>query len=116
MNPLFTPNAEIVFIPWGEGGIGEVRILGKVVWDYMIKSFPNLIHTLQKAKIDDYGYLICEVEVQGTQVQDFWAIRNRGHSFVIDQIFLFHFNEQSLIDKMSVNWDHYEWQRQLGAK
>ena len=49
------------------------------------------------------------------QAQDFWAIRNRGHFFATDMIFLFHFNDQALIDKVSVNWDHYEWRRQLGA-
>jgi len=114
LSPLFAPHAQIVFIPWGDGGIGEVNILGKVVWEYMIKSFPDITHTVRKAKTDAYGYLICEVMVQGTQQRDFWAIRNRGHSFTIDQIFLFHFNDQSLIDKVSVNWDHYEWRRQLG--
>ena len=50
INPLFTPEAQIVFLPWGEGGIGEVLILGKVVWEYMIKSFPDISHTIKKVK------------------------------------------------------------------
>jgi len=115
MKPLFARDAQIVFIPWGEGGVGEVDVLGKVVWEYLLSSFPDLTHTVQKVKMDAYGYLICEVQVQGTQAQDFWAIRNQGLSFTTGHIYLFHFNAQGRIDRMSVNWDHHDFRSQLGA-
>lgn len=38
ISQLLAPKAHIVFLPWGEGGVGEVEVLGKVVWESMIKS------------------------------------------------------------------------------
>lgn len=114
MGQLFTPQAQIVFLPWNEGGHGEVEVLGKIVWKAFAEAFPNLIHIVQKIKTDAYGYVICEVHVMGTQAQNFLLIPNKGHSFAIDQIFIFHFDDQFLINKVSVNWDHYDWQQQLG--
>jgi hypothetical protein len=115
MCQLFVPKAQVVFLPWKERGIGEVEVLGKIVCESMIEAFSGLTHTLQKIKTDVYGHMICEAKAQGTQVRDFWIIYSQGLSFEIDCVFLFHFEEQELIDSMSINWDLYDWRRQLGA-
>ena len=111
----FCADAKVVFIPFEEGGWGNVQVLGKVIWESLIESFPDINHTVRKIKVDAYGYLICKVNIKGTQAKDFPGIRHRGLSFDTDFIYMFHFNEQAQIDYISVNWDNYEWRRQLGA-
>jgi len=114
MLKLFSHDAMISFIPLGENGAGEVNDLGPVIWSGLFSSFPNIRAKINRVKFDELKNYVCEVHITGTQVDDFAGIKNHGLSFKSDHIFVFHFDEQGKIDRMSVNWDHNDFIRQLG--
>ncbi|WP_224996035.1 nuclear transport factor 2 family protein [Cesiribacter sp. SM1] len=116
MLELFSPSAVAAFIPLGDDGAGKVEGIGRYLWTGLIDSFPDISNTIKKSRIDQHGSLICEVNIGGTQVKDFAGIPNKGLRFNSDHIFIFRFNEQGLIESISVNWDHQDLCRQLGGE
>lgn len=114
MLEIFSPGAMVSFIPLGKDGAGTVDELGRAIWTALIDSFPDIRNEIKKSKMDQYGNLICEVVIRGTQAKDFAGIPAKGLQFGSDHIFIFHFNREGLIDSISVNWDHQDFCRQLG--
>jgi hypothetical protein len=115
MMELFSPTAVAVFIPLGEDGAGPVGGIGRHLWTGLIDSFPDISNTIKKSRVDQHGSLICEVTIGGTQAKDFAGIPSKGHRFDSDHIFIFRFDKQGLIESISINWDHQDFCRQLGA-
>lgn len=112
---LFSSDAIITFIPLGESGAGEVSELGQAIWSGLFHSFPNIKAEVSHTKFDSLHNYVCEVYITGTQNQDFAGIKNKGLTFKSDHIFVFHFNDKGKIDRISINWDHQDFSRQLGA-
>ena len=114
MMKLFSDDAQVIFLPLGEAGAGSVHELGKAIWTQLIVSFPDIENHMTKSKVDEEKSQICEVNIKGTQVTDFFDISNKGKAFESDHIFIFKFNDQDQIREVSINWDHNHFQRQLG--
>ncbi len=113
MLSLFSDDSIVSFIPLGESGKGKVKELGQAIWSMLLKSFPNIQNQLIKSRYEDNGNLICELKFTGKQVADFAYIKNKEKEFDTDHIFVFKFNEEGLINEMSVTWDHDDFCRQL---
>lgn len=115
MLQLFSPTAVVAFIPLGDNGAGTVDGLGRYLWSALIDAFPDISNRINKSRVDQHGSLVCEVNISGTQAKDFAGITNKGLRFDSDHIFIFRFNEQGMIENVSINWDHQDFCRQLGA-
>lgn len=109
------PEGTVNFIPLGEGGRGTIGELGKGIWTALIDCFPDIDNTLDAAVAEDDGTVRCQVVIRGTQAKDFAGITNKGQHFDSDHIFIFHLNEAGKIDHIQVEWNHEDFQRQLGS-
>lgn len=114
MIKLFTENCDISFMPLGDDGKGKVKELGQAIWSQLIDSFPNINAQIVSSKVDAEENIICQVNIKGTQKKDFANIENNGLSFDTDHVFIFKLNDDNLINKMTVTWDHKDLCRQLG--
>lgn len=109
------PEGEIFFKPLGEYGKGKIYELGKGLWTSLIDSFPDLDNTVDAAIAEDGERVRCQVVISGTQAKDFAGITNKGKHFDSDHIFIFRLNPSGKIDKIEIEWDHEDFQKQLGA-
>jgi hypothetical protein len=107
------PEGEVWFMPLGEAGRGKIGELGKAIWTSLIDSFPDIDNTVDATIAEDGESVRCQVVISGTQAKDFAGIVSKGKHFDSDHIFIFHLNDQQLIDSIHVSWDHQDFQRQL---
>lgn len=107
-------DGEIYFEPLGEAGHGKIHELGKGLWTALIESFPNIDNTLDAAVAEDATTVRCQVVIRGTQKKDFAGIVSQGKSFDSDHIFIFKINNDNLIDRINVSWNHADFAKQLG--
>lgn len=105
----------VFFEPLGEAGKGKIGELGKAIWSGLIECFPDIDNTLDAAVAEDDDTVRCQVVIRGTQAADFAGITNKGRHFDSDHIFIFHLNPENKIDSIHINWDHADFQRQLGS-
>ena len=106
------PDGEIFFKPLGEAGIGTIGELGKNLWTMLIDCFPD-IHNTVDAIVSEGDQVRCQVLISGTQEKDFAGIENKGGHFDSDHIFIFRLNEDNLIDRIEIEWDHEDFVKQL---
>lgn len=103
---------------WGKQrvlrGDGKVRAIGKVLWTGLLESFPDLTNEVTSIHADDAGNVAAEVTIRGTQAKVWGTIDNRGKQFAVPHLFLFHVDEEGLIDDIRAYWDGAEMNRQLG--
>ncbi|CAN5124338.1 hypothetical protein BH23BAC1_BH23BAC1_31310 [soil metagenome] len=113
---LCDQHGEVTFEPLGDAGKGKINELGKNLWLGLMDSFPDLDNTVISSEADNQGNIIAKVNIHGTQEKDFANIPSKNLRFGSDHIFIFHFNEQGLIDKININWDHSSFCSQLGLE
>ena len=104
-----------MFLPLGNAGMGKIGELGKAIWGGLIECFPGIDNTVDVALAEDNDMVRCQVVIRGTQAKDFADIKNKGKHFESDHIFIFHLNEESKINDISIQWDHEDLKRQLGS-
>jgi ketosteroid isomerase-like protein len=121
MVDLCTERAHFRYVPvenWARQrvvrGDGHVHSIGKVLWTALIDAFPDLSNTVHYTTADGDGNVAVEVSIEGTQAKDFGVLRNLGRHYDLPHVFLFHVNEQGLIDDIVAYWDSADWYRQLG--
>ena len=108
-------NGEVNFLPMGDAGKGSIGELGKAIWTSLIDCFPDIDNTLDAAVAEDDTTVKCQVVIRGTQAKDFAGITSKGLHFDSDHIFIFRINDANKITGITVNWDHADLQKQLGA-
>jgi hypothetical protein len=106
---------EVWFKPLGEDGRGTIGGLGKGLWTTLIDSFPDLNNTVDSATLDADGNVRCQVVISGKQAKDFAGIKCQGQQFNSDHIFIFKHNADGKINSIQIEWDHADFQRQLGS-
>ena len=108
-------DGQVHFTPLGDSGKGKIGELGKALWTALIDAFPDIDNTLDAAIADSEDVVRCQVVIRGTQAKEFAGIPNKGLRFDSDHIFIFHLNSDNKIDRIQVQWDHANFQKQLGA-
>lgn len=103
----------VEFMPLGAAGTGKIGELGKAIWTALTDCFPDIHNRLDAAVAEDENTIRCQVMIRGTQAKDFAGIESKGKSFDSDHIFVFRFNDNNIIEYISVNWDHADFQQQL---
>ena len=109
------PEGEVYFKPLGDSGKGKIGELGRAIWTSLIDCFPDIDNTVDAAIAEDGDTVRCQVVIRGTQAKDFAGIPNKGKSFDSDHIFIFRLNPTGKIERIEIEWDHADFQRQLGA-
>lgn len=113
MMSLCDLDGAVWFKPLGEDGRGKIGELGKGLWSTLIDAFPNLDNTVDSAVLDPDGTVRCQVVIRGKQAKDFAGIMTKGAEFSSDHIFIFHHDANGKIDRVHIEWDHADFQKQL---
>ncbi|GAA0669623.1 hypothetical protein GCM10009535_56840 [Streptomyces thermocarboxydovorans] len=95
-------------------GDGQVRTIGKPIWTTLIDCFPDLSNDVTSVRADSEGNVAVEVNIAGTQAKAFGAVKNQGLRYDLPHLFLFHVDDQGLIDDIVAYWDTADWNQQLG--
>ena len=105
----------VEFASLGEAGTGKIGELGRGIWTALTDCFPDIDNTLDAAVAEDENTVRCQVVIRGTQTKDFADIKNKGKHFDSDHIFIFRFNDDNIIEHITVTWDHEDLKKQLGS-
>jgi hypothetical protein len=115
MMSLCDTEGAVWFKPLGDGGRGKIGELGKGLWTALIDSFPDLNNTVDSAALDSDGNVRCQVAIRGTQAKDFAGIKCQNQKFDSDHVFIFKHNPNGKINSIHIEWDHADFQKQLGS-
>jgi hypothetical protein len=74
---------------------------------------PDLTNQVHSIRADEAGNVAVEVTIGGTQAKDFGAIMNQGRRYDLPHLFLFHVDDEGLIDRIVAYWDTANWYTQL---
>lgn len=121
MTDLCARNADFRYLPveiWGKQrvirGDGKVHGVGKAMWAGLITAFPDLSNEVLSVSASPDGTVMAEVVLGGTQASAWAQFGNRGQSFSLPHLFVFHVNDGGLIDSITAYWDNASFSRQLG--
>ncbi len=114
MMSLCDQDGKVAFMPLGEQGQGTIGTFGKTLWLTLMDCFPDLDNTVTSSVVEADGSVTCQVKIFGTQAKDFAGIPSQGLRFESDHIFIFHFDAEDKINRVQVNWNHENFQKQLG--
>lgn len=121
MVELCSDNADFRYVPfevWTRQrvlhGDGKVGTVGKAIWTALIDAFPDLTNAVTTVRADGQGNVAAEVGIGGTQAKDFGVIACTGGHYDLPHLFLFHVNDDGLIDDIVAYWDNVHWKNQLG--
>ncbi len=121
MTELCADNADFRYVPfevWARQrvlhGDGKVGTVGKAIWTALIDAFPDLTNAVTTVRADTEGNVAAEVIIGGTQAKDFGVIGCTGGHYDLPHLFLFHVNDEGLIDDLVAYWDNVHWKSQLG--
>ena len=121
MVELCSENADCRYVPfevWARQRVvradEKVVTVGKPIWTQLIHAFPDLGNEIHSIRSDEEGNVAVEVTIGGTQARDFGSIMNQGRRYDLPHLFLFHVDDEGLIDRVVAYWDTADWYRQLG--
>ncbi|HWG65262.1 MAG TPA: nuclear transport factor 2 family protein [Streptosporangiaceae bacterium] len=121
MTDLCAMNADFSYVPfevWGKQrvlrGDGKVRTIGKPLWTGLINAFPNLSNTVHTVTANDGGDVVAEADIEGTQQLPWGMITPAGKHYCEPHLFVFHVDEDLLIDSITAYWNDAGISQQLG--
>jgi steroid delta-isomerase-like uncharacterized protein len=121
MVELCSEGADLRYVPvemWARQRVvradEKVVTVGRPIWTQLIDSFPDLTNQVHSIRADEAGNVAVEVTIGGTQAKDFGAIMNQGRRYDLPHLFLFHVDDEGLIDRIVAYWDTANWYTQLG--
>ncbi|WP_235362738.1 nuclear transport factor 2 family protein [Burkholderia sp. A9] len=113
MLALFAPDATIDYVPIAATGAAAVQ--GAAIWTALTDAFPDLSNEIDAIHADGAGrHATVEVTIRGTQAQDCLGIRHRGKSFSLRHAFVFEFDADVRITRLTAYWDNVKLFEDLG--
>ncbi|WP_250126687.1 hypothetical protein [Chroococcidiopsis sp. CCMEE 29] len=114
MLALCSQAATFRYVPLGESGTGSVCQEAVGVWRLYIDVFPNFHSEVVSLREGREGSVTCEIVNSGTQAKDIGNIQNKSRSFYAPHLYIFDFDDQGLIEKITCYWDNDTIYAQLG--
>ncbi|MDH5366714.1 MAG: nuclear transport factor 2 family protein [Cyclobacteriaceae bacterium] len=102
------------FEPLGDEYKGTIYELGKNMWMSLMDCFPDIDNTVKEMTYNEKDSTVtCTVSIFGTQAKDFAGVICKDNDFETEHIFIFRFQENDLIDHISISWDMEAFVKQL---
>lgn len=114
MLALCSPTATFRYVPLGDSGIGSVHETATRLWQLYMDAFPDFSTQVMSLIEGKYGTIVCETLNSGTQAKDVGNINNKGRKLSTPHLFVFTFNPEGLIEKITAFWDNDTIYAQLG--
>ena len=123
MADLCSMNAGFSYVPvelWGKQrvlrGDGKVCSIGKPLWTGLIAAFPDLSNTVHAVTGNDDGDVVAQVDIEGTQQLAWGLVAPAGKHYREPHLFIFHVDEDLLIDSITAYWNDASISQQLGHR
>lgn len=104
MLALCSSTAAFRYVPLGESGTGSVRELARI-WQLYMDVFPDFKTQVISMIEGKDGTIVCETLNTGIQAKDIGNIHNKGGKLSAPHLFIFEFNLEGLIHKITAFWD-----------
>lgn len=114
MLALCAESATFRYVPMGDAGEGLVREKAAPLWQSYMDAFPDFRTDVVAMMETTGGEVVCETLNGGTQANDVANIANKGGRLEVPHLFVFGFDENGLISKISAFWDNDTIYKQLG--
>lgn len=114
MLALCSPTATFRYVPLGDSGIGSVHEVAANLWQLYTDAFPDFSTQVLSLFEGKDGTIVCETLNSGTQAKDVGNIKNKGRKLSAPHLFMFTFNLEGLIQKITAFWDNDTIYAQLG--
>ena len=121
MTDMCADDADFSYVPfevWGKQrvlrGDGKVRTVGKPIWTGLIHSFPDLFNNVHSIDSNDSGDVVVTCDIGGTQQIAWGFAEPQGKNFCEPHLFIFHVNQDGLIDMVKAYWNGAGINQQLG--
>lgn len=114
MLALCSPTATFRYVPLGDSGIGSVHEKAAGLWQLYTNTFPDFSTKVINMMEGKDETIVCETLMSGTQAQDIGNIKNKSRKLSAPHLFLFTFDPEGLIEKITAFWDNDTIYTQLG--
>lgn len=114
MLALCSPTATFRYVPLGDSGTGSVHETAAGLWKLYMDAFPDFSTQVISLLEGKDGTIVCETLNSGTQAKDVDNIKNKGRKQSTPHLFLFTFNPEGAIEKITAFWDNDTIYAQLG--
>lgn len=113
MLTLCSPTSTFRYIPLGDSGTGSVQEAAKL-WQLYMDAFPDFKTQVVSLIEGKDSTVVCETLNSGTQAKDIGNIQNKDGKLSVPHLFIFKFNSEGLIQKITAFWDNDTIYTQLG--
>lgn len=114
MLALCSPTATFRYVPLGDSGVGLIHEMAASLWQLNMDAFPDFSAKVMSVIEGKDGTIVCETLNGGTQAKDVGNIKNKGRKQFSPHLFIFTFNPEGLIEKITAFWDNDTIYAQLG--
>lgn len=114
MTALCSQSGTCRYVPYEEKGIGSLHEVAAGMWQANIDAFPDFSARVVSMIEGDNRTIVCETLNGGTQGKDAFGVKNKGRKQYTPHLFIFEFDTEGLINKVTAFWDNDTIYAQLG--
>lgn len=113
MLSLCSPTATFRYVPLGKSGVGSIQQAAQL-WQLYMDAFPDFKTEVKHLIESQDGTVVCETLNSGIQAKDVGNVQNKGGKLAAPHLFIFEFNLEGTITKITAFWDNDTIYAQLG--
>jgi hypothetical protein len=111
---MATPDAAVSLVPLNRHG--AMADVGARYFRELARSFPDLVVRVRRLFVTTGNIAVAEINVDGTQGDDFLAVVNQDKHFDLDQAWMLTVTPGDQIGAVTAYWDQNQLYRRLGVK
>ena len=111
---MTTPDATVSLVPLNRHG--PMAADGAYYLRELARAFPDLVVRIRRLFVTADNTAVAEINIDGTQTDDFLAAANQEKHFDLDQAWLLEVTHDDRISAVIAYWDQNQLYRRLGVK
>jgi ketosteroid isomerase-like protein len=111
---MMTPDASASLVPLNRHG--PIAADGAYYLRELTRSFPDLVVRIRRLFVTADNTAVAEINIDGTQTDDFLAVANQEKHFDLDQAWMLEVTHDERISAVIAYWDQNQLYRRLGVK
>jgi ketosteroid isomerase-like protein len=111
---MMTPGATVSLVPLNRHG--SMAADGAYYLRELARSFPDLLVRVRRLFVTADNTAVAEINVDGTQADDFVSVANQEKHFDLDQAWMLKVTPDHRISAVVAYWDQNQLYRRLGVK
>jgi ketosteroid isomerase-like protein len=111
---MATPDATVSLVPLDR--YGPMAAGGACYLHELARCFPDLVVRVRRLFVTADNTAVAEINIDGTQADDFLAVANQDKHFDLDQAWMLRVTPDDRISAVIAYWDQNQLYRRLGVK